>query len=95
MPSPRRSRVGFPRDAGPFLRVFPAAGGRGPWTLDRGPSGVPQDSEPWDVLGAHGGGGGRSFSFSFQATGTGEASAFPHSDKGPDGWFILRDQKPN
>ncbi|XP_052570176.1 uncharacterized protein LOC128095354 [Peromyscus californicus insignis] len=30
MPSPRRSRVGFPRDAGPFLRVFPAAGGRGP-----------------------------------------------------------------
>lgn len=31
--------------------------------------------------------GGRSFSFSFQATGTGEASAFPHGDKGPDGWF--------
>lgn len=38
MPSPRRSRVGFPRDAGPFLRVFPAAGGRGPRTLGRGPS---------------------------------------------------------
>lgn len=38
MPSPRRSRVGFPRDASPFLRVFPAAGGRGPRTLDQGPS---------------------------------------------------------
>lgn len=79
MPSPRRSRVGFPRDAGPFLRVFPAAGGRGPWTLGRGPRGVSQDSEPWGVLGGWVGGRLRPF----QETRTGERGRFLRRPEGP------------
>lgn len=85
MPSPRRSQVGFPRDAGPFLRVFPAAGGAG--TADARPGTQLSPAGPLAL------GCGDWGSFSFLETGTGDAGPYPlphpnyEKRKGPHGGF--------
>lgn len=91
MPSPRWSRVGLPRDAGPFLRVFPAAGGRGPRTLGRGPSCVLQESRLWGVLEGWGSG---SF-FRFKPWELEMRALPPTAGRAQMVGFILRDQKSN